>query len=256
VREIRQQQRNEVMQEQVIVMNRRLVEADRLKTKFVSLVADQLHSPLTSLHSYTELALRGEFGKLPERMREVLQSNIETLNRLMGTSKTFLDVGRIETGELKVYKSDTSIGSIVTRLATESEPLAKRKGLTFRTVVPANLPLVPCDSGAVYHALMNLADNAIKYTEHGKVTVTASVSGGFIEIRVTDTGIGLTDEEIKSVRRIFKSGMSAVKLESRGEGLGVFIAKQIVDAHGGQMIVDSVGRDGGSTFGFTLPLGS
>ncbi|OIO52344.1 hypothetical protein COY93_04620 [Candidatus Uhrbacteria bacterium CG_4_10_14_0_8_um_filter_58_22] len=256
VREIRQQRRNEVMQEQVIVMNRKLVEADRLKTKFVSLVADQLHSPLTSLHSYTELALRGEFGKLPERMREVLQSNIETLDRLMGTSKTFLDVGRIETGELKVYKSDTGLGSVVARLTVEAEPLAKRKGLTFKTAVPSSLPSVPCDSGAIYHALMNLVDNAIKYTERGEVAVTAYVSGGYVEIRVTDTGIGMTDEEIKSVRRIFKGGMSAVKLESRGEGLGVFIVKQIVDAHGGQMIVESAGRDSGSTFGFTLPLGS
>lgn len=254
VREIRQQRRNEVMQEQVIVMNRKLVEADRLKTKFVSLVADQLHSPLTSLHSYTELALKGEFGKLPERMREVLQSNIETLDRLMGTSKTFLDVGRIETGELKIYKSDTGLGSVIVRLAAEVDPLIQRKGLTFKTVVPSNLPLVSCDSGAIYHALMNLVDNAIKYTEHGEIVVTASVVGSTVEIRVTDTGIGMTDEEIKSILRIFKSGMSAVKLESRGEGLGVFIAKQIVDAHNGRMIVESNGRDSGSTFGLVLPL--
>ncbi|MFH2062582.1 MAG: ATP-binding protein [bacterium] len=256
VHEIRQQRRNEVMQEQVIVMNRRLMEADRFKTKFVSLVAEQLHSPMTSLRSYAELALRDEFGKVPPRLREILQSNIETLDRITGMTKAFLDVGRIGSGEVGIFKSDTDLGALVARLVAEAEPLAEHKGLTLRTLVAPNLPPVSCDSGAIYHALMNLVDNAIKYTERGEVIVSVSVSDGQVDVRVTDTGIGMTDDELRSVLRTLERGMSAVKLESRGEGLGIFIAKQIVEAHGGRMVVESPGRDSGSTFGFSFPLGS
>lgn len=253
-REIKQLQKSEIMQEQIIRMNGRLIEADRLKTKFVSLVAHQLSSPLTSMHIYLNMANQGEFGKIPVKLQDVLKSNMEVLERLIKTTQTFLDVAKIELGKIELYKTDTDLGTVIGRLIKEVAPLAAKKGLNLRSYIAPGMPSVYCDSGALYHVLMNLVDNAIKYTERGEVIVTLSVNENDADVRVTDTGMGLTEEDMKSLFRVFERGMSAVKLQSRGEGLGIFIAKQFVDAHGGSMIVESEGRDKGSTFGFRIPL--
>jgi signal transduction histidine kinase len=253
-REIKQLQKAEVMQEQIIRMNGRLIEADRLKTKFVSLVAHQLSSPLTSIHIYLNMCSQGEFGKVPPKMKEVLGSNMEALERLIKTTQTFLDVAKIELGKIELYKTDTNMSTLVDRLIKEVNPLAVKKGLTLRSYIAPGMPLVNCDSGAIYHVLMNFVDNAIKYTERGEVIVTVSLDENEAEVRVTDTGMGLTEEDKKSLFRVFERGMSAVKLQSRGEGLGIFIARQFIDAHDGKVIVESEGRDKGSTFGFRIPL--
>lgn len=254
VREIKQLQRNEAMQEQIIRMNGKLIEGDRLKTKFVSLVAHQMRAPLTSMHIYLNMARKGEFGRVPDDLDNVLKQNMDVLERLIHTTKTFLDVTRIEMGRIELFKAETNLAGLIDRLVEEMKPIARNKGLVLRKDVSKDTPLVICDTGAIYHVLMNLMDNAIKYTKQGHVTVRLKSDRGWVEVLVEDTGIGMTEEDMESVFRIFERGMSAVKLESKGEGLGVFIAKQFINEHGGEMIVRSQGRGAGSVFGFKIPI--
>ncbi|MFH1047517.1 MAG: ATP-binding protein [Patescibacteria group bacterium] len=254
VREIKQLQRSEAMQEQIIRMNGRLIEGDRLKTKFVSLVAHQMRSPLTSMHIYMNMARNGEFGKVPKKLDEILKQNMEVLERLIQTSKTFLDVTRIEMGKIDLYEAETDLAGLVERLARECVPMAAKQGLTIKTDIMPDMPPVVCDAGAIFHVLMNMIDNSIKYTPKGSITLKVRATEKQAEVLVIDTGIGMTELDLDSVFRIFQRGMSAVKLESKGEGLGVFIAKQFIDAHGGEVIAESVGKNQGSTFGFRIPL--
>jgi len=254
VKEIKQLQRSEAMQEQIIRMNGRLIEADRLKTKFVSLVAHQMRAPLTSMHIYLNMARGGDFGKVPKKLDEVLKTNMDVLERLIQTSKRFLDVTRIEMGKIELFEAETDLGFLIDRLATETAPLARQRGLSVRVQKAADLPPVVCDAGAIFHVLMNMMDNSIKYTEKGGIVLSLTCDGEWAEVRVTDTGMGMTEADLGVVFRIFERGMSAVKLESKGEGLGVFIAKQFIDAHGGTMIAESEGKGKGSTFGFRIPI--
>lgn len=254
VREMRQLQENEVMQRQIIDMNGRLIKADRLKTKFVSLVAHQLRAPLTSIHIYLDMALKGDFGPVPEKLQPVLESNQRAAERLIVTTQTFLDVARIETGSIDMYRTDTDINALIDRLVEETKPMVVDKGLDIRCYVTPNLPKVYCDAGVIYHVLMNFVDNAVKYSEMGDIIITVKVDEKNLEVMVTDSGIGMTEEDKEAVFHIFERGMSAVKLESRGEGLGMFIAKQFIDAHGGELIVESKGEGLGSTFGFRIPI--
>ncbi len=254
VKEIKQLQRSEAMQEQIIRMNGRLIEADRLKTKFVSLVAHQMRSPLTSMHIYLNMARNEEFGKVPNKLDDILKQNMDVLERLIKTSKTFLDVARIEMGRIELFEAETDLGALVQRLKTEMEPMAKNSGLTIKCEVMSDIPPVVCDAGAIFHVLANMIDNAIKYTSKGGISLKVSAKDGWAKVLVVDTGMGMTETDLDSVFRIFERGMSAVKLESKGEGLGVFIAKQFIDAHGGKMIVKSAGKDKGSTFGFSIPV--
>lgn len=251
---VRRLHHNEELREQIIRINGRLIEADRQKTKFVSFVAHQLRSPLTGIRVYLDMARNGQFGEIPAELDQVLVNNIDALDRLLKTTQTFLDVTKIELGKVDLVKVPVAPYQLVARVAKEVEPLAQRKGLVLKTEVNPTLPPIVCDPTYIFHALANLVDNAIKYTEHGQVTVHYAVDHGEAVFTVTDTGIGLADKDRDSLFGIFERGVSVVNLESKGEGLGLYIIKQFVEAHGGRVFFESPGRGHGSTFGFRLPL--
>jgi signal transduction histidine kinase len=256
VNDARQHRQNELLREQVIATNRQLIEADRFKTKFVSFVAHQLRTPISGVFIYLDMAKQGRFGELPEDLKEIINTNLDVLNRMSITVDTFLDLAKIEHGKIELYKTENDVGSLVVRLAEAARPIAERKGLEIKVgSAPQTLSAV-FDNSLIYHALFNLTDNAIKYTEKGSVTVSAARLGNLLEFSVRDTGAGLSDDDRQGLFKIFERGVTAVRLESKGAGLGLFIAKQFVEAHGGQVFFDSRGPGQGSTFGFRIPIGS
>ncbi len=254
VREVRHLREIEAMNEHITQMNGRLLEADRSKTRFVSLASHQFRSPLGGIRSYLDMLLAGDFGPLSQRQKEVIGLNLGVCGQLMETIETFLSASKIELGKLELYKAETSLPDLVDRVIAGIRPLADKKGLELVSEVPASLRPICCDAGKMYHVLMNLIDNAIKYTPRGRVTVRAALAGDQVEVRVTDTGIGLEPEAVGRLFEAFERGLAGITLNKDGSGLGLFIIKNIVEAHGGRVIVESPGKDLGSTFGFTLPL--
>jgi signal transduction histidine kinase len=232
-----------------------LLEADsRFQTRLLSFATHQLRAILSGIRSYLDMLYHGDFGELAPRQKEITGVTLVATERLGDTVETFLDVAKIEGGRLQVEKAPLEFGGLVAKVIHEFAPLAVKKGLSLIRDVTDDLPPWPGDSGKLYHAAANLVHNAINYTDRGGVTVSVTADADRLTVRVTDTGIGLDETSRAHVSDLLGQGLSAVRFEeSGGSGLGLYITKAIVDAHGGEMIVESSGPGKGSTFGFSLP---
>jgi signal transduction histidine kinase len=244
----------ESLHDRLTQLNAVLMRADRLKTRFVSFASHQLRAPLGGIRGYLDMMNRGDFGAMTDPQKRVIGLNLDAVNRLTQTIEMFLDVTKIELGKLDLYVTPTALGDVITKSVAEMKPLADKKGLVIKLEIPATLPMVQCDSAKIFHVMANFIDNAIKYTPTGSVTVRAREEGGFLVVEVVDTGIGMDQTDRSRLFHLFERGISAVKLESSGEGLGLYIVKNIIDAHGGTVFIESAGKEKGSTFGFRLPL--
>ncbi|MFN2222108.1 MAG: sensor histidine kinase, partial [Candidatus Promineifilaceae bacterium] len=253
IKEVRRLRKMNEMVEQITAMNGRLIEADRTKTQFVSLASHQLRGPLGGMRIYMKMLLDGEFGPIKKQQREILESNLEVLVRMLETIETFLNVAKAEQGKLDLYRGETNLRDLVDRVVEAFQPLAQKRGLKLICNVPKDLPTADADHGKIYHVLANLIDNAIKYTEQGEVRINGWAEGDKLRLEVADTGAGMTDKEIQHLFEAFARGLAGVRMNSDGSGLGLYLVRRIIQAHGGQLTVDSKGKGQGSTFGFTLP---
>jgi signal transduction histidine kinase len=254
LQEVHRAQRVEVMSEQTLKLNKELMEADRLKTRFVSLASHQLRSPISGVRTYLTMFSQDAFGQVNDKQKKVLATNIEALGRLEETVETFLDAAKIQLGKLELFKTEGNVQTLVTRAVSELDPLAKKRGLVLTMEVAEALPPVSCDEGKIMHVLVNLIDNAIKYTKQGGVTVFAAKDGKDVLLKIQDTGVGLDPDDRSRIFEVFSRGMEAVRLDTGGSGLGLYIVKNILDAHGAPITVESEGRGKGSTFSFRLPI--
>ncbi|MDD5251782.1 MAG: ATP-binding protein [Patescibacteria group bacterium] len=242
-----------LLNEHVIQMNGRLLEADRAKTQFLSLASHQLRAPLGGMRSYLDMMLKGDFGPLNERQKHILDLNLGAIVQALQTIETFLNLARIELGKLELFRSQVDLLELTGRVLDSVRPLAQSRGLQIEVSIPGSIGMVECDGGKIYHVMLNLVDNAIKYTEKGTIRIVAKREAGRVEVRVSDSGIGLSVEETEHLFGLFRRGLSAARMDPSGAGLGLFLVKHIVAAHGGDVIVESAGKGQGSTFGFWLP---
>jgi len=252
--EIKRLRRVEDLSDQVTSMNLHLMEADKIKMRFLSFASHQLRAPLSGVFSYLSMMTDGSFGRITKKQREVIEANIAAVERMRNTIETFLDVAKIEMGELKLDLKKVQLDLILADVVKEMMPEAKQKGLKISLVVDGPIPSIMADSGKLYHALTNVIDNAVKYTDQGSIVMTVNVAGGYVNILVTDTGHGLSEQQLQKVRRLLAHGLEEIKFEQEGgSGLGIHIARRIVGSHGGKMDVESPGVGQGATFSISLP---
>ncbi|MFH2062681.1 MAG: ATP-binding protein [bacterium] len=253
-REVRRLHQVEKLTEQVTRMNRHLMAADRMKMRFLSFASHQLRAPLSGVFSYLSMLEDGTFGRVTKKQHEVLKANIEAVVRMRDTIETFLDVSKLEMGEMRLDLKDVRVDLLAGDVVREVLPKAEAKGIEVNLEVTRPVPAILADSGKLYHALLNIVDNAVKYTERGRVSVAVGPDDGCVVVSVTDTGRGLSDERLRAVRRLLTHGLEEIKFDQEGgSGLGIHIARRIVDGHGGKMDVMSLGEGRGSTFSIRLP---
>ncbi|MDQ2810010.1 MAG: GAF domain-containing protein, partial [Chloroflexota bacterium] len=231
------------------------VEVDRMKSEFISLVSHEMKTPMTSIKGYTDLILMGSVGAISDMQKSFLNVIKSNTDRLSALVSDLLDLSRIETGriklELKYVQLEDLINDVVASLRTQIES----KHQTVTVQVPWGLPDIKVDSQRVLQVLTNLVSNANKYTpEDGTITILVEEdAGGTLIVRVRDTGIGMaTKDQERLFERFFRADHPGVQTVS-GTGLGLVIAKSLVEMHGGTMSVESE-LGAGSTFTFTLPL--
>jgi two-component system sensor histidine kinase VicK len=225
---------------------------DRMKDEFVGTVSHELRTPLTAIRGFIELVLDGDAGPLSETQREFLQIAVRNSDRLGGLINDILDVNRIESQRLEIRMEPIDLAAVLEEVATTFRMMADNKGLVFRYEV-GPLPSILGDGPRLVQVFSNLLSNAIKYTPQGEVGLTAAATGAGVEVSVYDSGIGLTDEELARLFTKFFRGRHPVVTESGGTGLGLVIAKAIVEKHGATIDVES--RPGqGTRFRVILPL--
>jgi signal transduction histidine kinase len=234
--------------------NKKLSELDKAKTEFMSLATHQIRSPLTAIKGYASLILEGEFGEIPEEPREPIQIIFKSSNNLVSIVNEFLDISRMELGAMHYDMNDIPLNIVLEELCTTISQLAGAKDLTFTCPIPKKKYIVKADAGKLRQAIHNILDNAVKYTPEGFIKVSTKQQDSSVVINITDTGIGLDESDIPLLFDKFSRAKDATSVDVTGTGLGLYIAKEIVSAHGGTLEVFSKGRGKGSTWTVTLPL--
>lgn len=232
----------------------REVAVDRMKSKLISTVSHQLRTPMTAIKGYTDLLYLGTVGEINEAQRHFLSIIKANADRLALLADDLLDISRLETGRLRLNFEFIHIGDIAEEIAASLQEQIAEKGLTLKLDIPEGLPLVNGDRDRVAQILTNLIDNACHYTPAGgQITVSAQARDNFLQVSVADTGIGIASEDREKIFERFYRADHPLVQEVAGTGLGLHIAKSLVEMHGGAIWVESeLGQ--GSTFSFTLPL--
>lgn len=233
----------------------RLKELDKMKDEFISVTSHELRTPMTSIQGYLwMLAKKG--GELNERQKRYVEKAQKGSERMISLINDMLDISRIEQERVELDIRVVELPAIVGEVMEELKIRAEKKGLGLEFLSAGEiLPEVKADSKKVRRVLRNLLDNAIKFTDKGGVTVDAYQKGKFVQVNITDTGRGISKEDLprlfKKFGRLESDFVTAA--EAGGTGLGLYISRALVERMGGKISVESeVGE--GSTFSFTLPM--
>lgn len=236
--------------------NRQLQEADRLKDEFLANTNHELRTPLSAIIAFTEMLLDESTGKLNEVQKDYLNEISDSSKELLGRINGFLDLSKIAAGKSVLYKEEFGVDELIEDVSGKIRPLFNQKGITLE--VPRNnfFLKVWADREKAGQILTNLLSNALKFTAPGgRVTVEAGRDGlgRGVYISVTDSGIGIDTSDQEKIFQPFQQLDGTSSRKYGGTGIGLTLAKKLVDLHGGSIWVSSE-INKGSTFTFTLPV--
>jgi len=232
---------------------RHLKELDKMKSEFIAMVTHELRAPIAAVEQQLTVILNKMAGEVTEKQEQLLSRAKERTRGLLNLIGDLLDLSKIEAGKMVQYKEPLSLQEVIQKVIDLMKAEAEGKAIDLQFQVPTTVPLIQADRNSMEGIFTNLISNAIKYTlRGGKVWVTLGEEGGFVRANVTDTGIGIKKEDLP---RIFDKFYRVKSTETRqivGTGLGLSIVKSIVDAHLGQISVESEAGKG-TTFTLLFP---
>ena len=236
------------------IMAKQLKFLDKKKSEFLSVASHHLRDPLTAIRGYASMLDEGSFGELPVGVREAVDKIFESSKRLITMVSDFLDISRIESGDMRYEFSDVDMKKIVLDLEYEMKLNADKAHINFSVTVDEHLKdksfVTVGDAGKLRQVISNLIDNSIKYTPRGEVSALLSKSsdGKKIIFSVSDTGIGMSPSTLDKIFRKFSRAEGVSKVYTEGTGLGLYVAKEIVKKHEGKIWAESKGEGLGSSF--------
>jgi signal transduction histidine kinase len=232
--------------------NAQLIQIDQMKTQFVSQASHDLRTPLTAIKGSLDNLLMGIAGALNEKQQKVMTRATTSVDRLTNLINDVLDLNRIETGRIVLEKSDIPFKTLVENIINENQPAAEMKHITLNADFGKDLNL-HIDGSKIERVVGELISNAIKYTPNdGCVDVSLSCEDDIVSLSVMDSGIGMTPEECEKIWERFYRTSASIKF-AKGSGLGLSIAKELVELHGGTLGVISE-QNQGTTFTLRLPI--
>ncbi len=227
---------------------------DKIKTEFVSLASHQLQTPLTTINWYADMLLAGDAGALNAKQTEFVEELHQGAHRMSQLVRSLLDVSRIEMRSLNINPEPTDIALVCRDLRHEMEPIISGKRLSFKLEQETGLPKLNIDPHMVRTAIQNIMSNAVKYTpEGGKIKLSLKKRPRGINLDISDTGYGIPrEQQAKVFTKLFR-GENILNKETEGTGLGLYIAKAIIDKSGGKIWFESE-ENAGTTFHVSLPV--
>jgi signal transduction histidine kinase len=227
-----------------------------MKTEFVSISAHQLRTPLSAIKWTLKMFLDGDLGELTKEQREFLEKTYQSNERMISLINDLLNVTRIEEGRYLYRVVLTDIVKICQSITDSYKEEIKKRNLKMVFHKPKKLPMVKVDVEKISLAIQNLIENSIRYTPAGgEIEIFLKEKKNEIEFSIKDTGIGIPKDQQHRVFTKFFRAPNATKMATEGSGLGLFITKNVVEAHGGKIWFES--EEGkGTTFYFTLPIKS
>jgi len=254
--------------------NVKLEKLEKIKSDFISIVSHELRTPLTSIKNSVDIILSGKAGELPLNADKFLGMAKRNIRRLAEIINDLLDISKIEAGKMDFNFEKLDINSVIEAVKASVSPIASEKGLLLETICGKDLPDINGDAKRLEQVLTNLVSNAIKFTESGKcITLKSSLvnandidknnpfrseleklSGDYVLVSVKDEGIGIAQNDILRAFDKFAQIENSLSRKVGGTGLGLPIAKQLLEKHNGMIWCESEPNNG-STFSFALPVG-
>ncbi|HXG51277.1 MAG TPA: ATP-binding protein [candidate division Zixibacteria bacterium] len=243
---------NEMLRNEIAARER----AQSALADFTAMIAHDLRSPLNQVMGVSELMADGVFGPVTDEQKRWLTKSTETARQLVSLVNDFLDLSKLESGRMELALEETEPESMIDRALDTCRLRAREKAIELRKAVDAQLPRLRVDARRLEQVLMNLLDNAVKFTPAGgRIEIGAASRPAEVEFWVRDNGVGIPAEEMSALFEKYRQTASGKASKHKGTGLGLVICKMIVEAHGGRIRAES--RPGeGATFSFTVPLGS
>ena len=246
--------------EQLQVRSRDLAEkgeqleiANRHKSQFLANVNHELRTPVSAIIGYAHLVLRATEGQISRLQRENLQDLLRNAERLLNQIDSLLEFSKIEAGKMEVHVEPVGVNEVIQGAISTIEPTLNGAHVRIIREIASDLPVLNTDREKLGQILLNLLDNAIKFTKQGEIRISASQQNGSLQLVVSDTGIGIRKEELNKIFEEFQRGDSSGNKHYRGTGLGLAIVKNFVNLLGGEVAVESEAGKG-SVFTVTLPL--
>jgi len=226
---------------------------EKIRRDFVANVSHELRTPISSIKGYAETLLEGALED-KDNAREFINIIYQDANRLASLINDLLDLSKIESDKLKMSFTALDPVVLIKKAVTIVDNQAKAKSITLKVDIPQSLPRIRADETRFSQVMINLLDNAVKYSsEGGSATISAQVVENGLQVDISDTGIGISEADLPRIFERFYRVDKARSRELGGTGLGLSIVKHIVSAHGGQIRVKSEPGHG-STFSFIIPL--
>jgi len=230
-----------------------LAELGRFKSELLSLASHQIRSPLAAMKGFITLIMDGSYGEVSDKIKETLGKVKGSADELIDLINVLLDVRKVEEGRMEYQFEKLDLTPLVAETVAALMPLAQAKNLTLTSDIGTAQVLVNIDRIKFKQVIQNLIDNAIKYTPSGFVKVVLRTDTVHAFIVVSDSGLGIPASLLPVLFEEFIRD-ERVKKEIRGTGLGLYIARNIAQAHGGTLVAESPGEGKGSTFTVTIPL--
>ena len=230
----------------------RALRANQLKSEFLASMSHEFRTPLNSILSFTELMLLELDGSVTSEQKQDLEMIKESGEDLLALVNNLLDLSKIEAGRVELYTEPVDPVDVVAVVTSQLAMKALEKGLSLTTDVFQDVPVVMADEARLRQVLRNLVENALKYTEEGGVHIGVYYENGEVIFSVKDTGIGIAQEDLKIIFDKFSQARREPTKKFGGAGLGLSVAKELVELHGGKIWVESE-KGTGSTFSFSMP---
>lgn len=232
--------------------NEHLKELDKAKDDFISMASHQLRTPLTTIKGYVSMVQEGDTGAVSEQQKNFLESAMTGATRMGKMIAELLNVSRMDTGKFKIEPKPVDLAKVVQDEVDQLQLHAKSRKLKLEFKYPGKPINCELDEDKTRQVIMNFIDNAIYYTQQGSITVTLDQDADKVTLKVIDTGIGVPEAVKAKMFSKFYRADNAKVARPDGTGLGLFLAKRVVEDQGGKIIFDSA-EGKGSTFGFELP---
>ncbi|NQT63206.1 MAG: HAMP domain-containing protein [Candidatus Marinimicrobia bacterium] len=228
-------------------------ESDHLKSAFLASMSHELRTPLNSIIGFTGILLQGMAGPLSEEQTKQLSMVKGSASHLLELINDILDISKIESGRVQVYDEAFKIDLLLVMAVSSLRPFAEKKGLRLRHKIESGLPKLYTDKRRLEQVLINLINNAIKFTETGEIIVNCYHKEDLLNIDVIDTGVGIGEKDLETIFETFRQIDTGLDRVKEGSGLGLAISKKLVELLSGTINV--VSEPGiGSTFSIVLPL--
>lgn len=255
--EVRSKEKIENLANSLEAANVELKRLDQAKSEFISIASHQLRTPLTIIKGYLSMIREGSFGKVSTDISSTVNKVYLSNERLIKLVNDLLDLSRMESGKMKYEFAETNLEEIIESTVDEFQLPAKDKNIKITWKEGGNdMPKIWGDAWKLRQVIFNLIDNALKYSHDDDIEIKLEKEDDSLKLSVRDSGIGMTKETIGNIFQKFSRGRESTvaKVNAVGVGLGLYIAKRIVDDHGGKIWVESPGEGKGSVFYVRLPL--